>query len=589
MNAKHTWVWFIAAAILFAFIFLFERHWRKPASGPEPILPDFKAAAVNSVQVYPAGQSEIRAERTNGGWLLTKPIEYPAQAARVEALLATLERLTPATPPLTARELRKHSKPESEYGLENPRVTLVLNSSRHLRFGKLTAPGDQVFLQVVGAEGIHVVDASLLELIPRATNDWRDTTFVDLRSLTFNRLLVTNAAKGIDLYRDAAENKWRMAYPLNARADGNRITNSLQQLQTLQVAQFVSEDFRPDLESFGLQPAELELAFANGTNTVARLFFGRTNNAGHTFARRQGLPGVVTVNSGPLLPWRAPINDFRNRHLLSPPATRGPVEVRGDDTFTLLPQANGWRITPPDFPVDAALADEFLSTLAGAEIEFFKNAVTEPELRTNGLISPAHEITMKRPAANGTNTVVAQLAFGVTNENKVMVARTDEDSIYALPLADFERLPWASWQLRERKIWNFTENEVARLLSREAGKTREIVRLGTNSWALGTNSTGVINSFAIEETTHRLGELAATLWVERAAKDLNRYGITTNSLSLTFVLKNGANFTIAFGKAAPSRYPYAAVTLNQETWVFEFPLWFYQYVPTYLSPTSNIP
>jgi len=589
MNAKHTWVWFITAAILFAFIFVFERHWRKPAPGPEPILPDFKAAAVTSVQVYPAGQSEIRAERTNGGWILTKPIEYPAQATRIEALLDTLESLKPAAPPLAAPELRKHSKPESEFGLDNPRVTLVINSSRHLRFGKLTAPGDQVFLQVVGSETIHVVDASLLGLIPRATNDWRDTVFMDLRPLTFDRLFITNAAKGIELYRDAADNKWRMAYPLNLRAAGDRITNALQQLQTLRVVQFVSQDFRPDLETFGLQPAELELVLANGTNPVAHLLFGRTNSAGQTFARRRGLPGVVAVNSEPLIPWRAPINDFRSRHLLSLPTTRGPVEVRGNDDFTLLPQAGGWRITPQDFPVDPALTDDFLAALAGAEIEFYKNAVTEPEMSTNGLISPAHEIILKGPTTNGTNAVLAQLAFGVTNENKVMVARADEDSIYALPLADFERFPWTSWQLRERKIWNFSENDVARLISREAGNTREILRLGTNSWALGTNSQGIINSFAIEETTHRLGELAATLWAERGAKDLNRYGITTNSLSLTYELKNGANFAITFGNPAPSQYPYAAVKLNRETWVFEFPLWFYQYVPTYLSPTSNTP
>jgi hypothetical protein len=590
MNAKHTWAWFLTAALLFAFIFLFERHWRQPAPGPERVLPDFHAADVATIQVYPAGESEIRAERTNGGWTLTKPIAYPAQASRIETLLAALERLTPAAPPLTARELRQHPRAEAEYGLENPQATLVLDSSRHLRFGRLTAPGDQVFLRVVGAEGVYVVDAGLLRLLPRATNDWRDTAFVDLRSLTFDRLLVTNAARGIEFQRDATHDTWRLMYPLKTRADTARLSSALQQLQQLQVAQFVSDDARPDLESFGLQPAELELVFARGTDPVARLSFGRTNAAGQTFARRQGVPGVVAVNGAPLALWRVPINDFRDRHLLTLPRTPGPVAVRGADSFTLLPQSNGWRLRPADFPVDQALADDLLATLAQAEIEFYKDAVTEPDLRTNGLVSPAREITLMRPAAaDGTNAVLAQLAFGVTNDHKVLVARADEDSIYALPLAVVQRLPWAGWQLRERRLWRFSENDVARLISREAGRTREVLRLGTNSWTLAPNSQGIINPFAIEETTHRFGELAATLWVERGAQELTRYGITTNSLALTFELKNGASHTVRFGASAPSQYPYAAVTLDQETWVFEFPLGLYAYVSDYLRPTSNTP
>ena len=104
MNTRHTWIWALVAVALFGFIFLFERHWRKPVPGPEPILANFKPAAVTSVQVNPAGQFGIRAERKPPGgstWLLTKPIEYPAQAARVEALLTALERLIPAAPPLT--------------------------------------------------------------------------------------------------------------------------------------------------------------------------------------------------------------------------------------------------------------------------------------------------------------------------------------------------------------------------------------------------------------------------------------------------------------------------------------------------------
>jgi hypothetical protein len=592
MNSKHTWNWLVLAAILFGFIFFFERHWREPAPGPILVLPGLKAGEVSSVQVYPAGQSEIRAERTNATWLLTQPIRYPAKAAAIEALLTTLEHLTLNTPPITARELRHRPKADMEFGLENPQATLVLQpGNNRLRFGALTAPGDQVFLRVVGVEDIYVVDSGLLKLIPRATNDWRDTALVDLRTLTFDRVVITNATRVIELQRNPTNQTWRMTYPMPARADNARLVNSLGKLQMLRVTKFVSDDPGADLDPFGLAPAELEIVLANGTNPVAHLFFGKTNDTGQVFARRQELPGIVAVNGGPLAWWRAPFNfnDFRDHHLLSLPQTIGPVEVHGEDRFTLLPQTNGWRLAPQDFAVDQGLADDFLADLAGFEIEFFKNAVTEPDLRTNGLISPAHEITLKRPTnAGATNAVLVQLSFGITNDNKVLVARADEDSIYALKLSDFQRLPWASWQLRERRFWHFTENDVARLTIHQAGKTRDLARLGTNSWTLSSGSQGVINVFGIEETVHRFGDLAAVRWVDRGLQDRDRYGLATNTLSLTFELKSGQKFVIECG-LSPTEHHYAAVTFDKETLVLEYPPALYPLVSSYLSIPSNVP
>src|SRR5215510_10407296 len=96
MNPKHTWFWLTLAALLFAFIFFFERHVKKPEVGPRKVLSGLKAADVNSVVVLPRDQLSIQADRTNGGWRLhvAESVYYPAQSDLIENLLNTLENLS---------------------------------------------------------------------------------------------------------------------------------------------------------------------------------------------------------------------------------------------------------------------------------------------------------------------------------------------------------------------------------------------------------------------------------------------------------------------------------------------------------------
>ncbi|MGO9587930.1 MAG: hypothetical protein ACLP2Y_17255, partial [Limisphaerales bacterium] len=82
MNSKITGIWFLIAAALFALIFILE-HFLRPSAELSLILPELCPPAVTSIQVIPSGALEIRADRTNGMWLLTKPIVYPAQPAAI--------------------------------------------------------------------------------------------------------------------------------------------------------------------------------------------------------------------------------------------------------------------------------------------------------------------------------------------------------------------------------------------------------------------------------------------------------------------------------------------------------------------------
>jgi hypothetical protein len=599
MNPKNTLTWLVVAVALFAFIFVYDHFLRPTATPPAAILSGLQPAAVTSVQVIPAGALEIQAERTNGAWRLTKPVVYPAQAAVVETLLAALQKLTPAIR-LSAGELREQRNAEMDYGFEPPRLSLVMEGADgqrwQLQVGNKTAPGDQVFLRVVGTDGAFVADADWLKYLPRSADDWRDTALVDFNGNMPDSIILTNGTKVIELYEDASNHLWRMTRPLVARADSAEITEALQGLQTARAAQFIP-DHSPDLASFGLQPASLDLWLGRGTNFVTALHVGNslTNDSSLVYAQRQGWSTILATAREPLSPWFGPVNSFRDPYLFELSAPVAEIEVRGGtnfSSFTLERQGtNGWRLAGEKFPVDAGSVQQFIRILAGLRVsEFVKDVVTAPDLPAYGLAAPARRITLFSATGN-TNAVIAQLLFGAAQTNEVFVRRADEDSVYAIPLEDFGQLPDAGWQLRERRIWNFSENDVAQITIHQDGKSRQIVHNGPNQWSLAPGSQGIIVPAAIEETAHRFGELAAAAWLARNLTNAADYGFQPGNLSVTLELKNGVKDTVDFGKSG-TQTAIAAVALDGERWAIVFPPALYPLVLDCLTipvPQSGIP
>jgi len=599
MNSRLTWFWIVLAGALLAFIYFFQIRQAKPPQGPDRLLPDLKASSVTAIQVRPGapGQLALRAERNEaGGWDLTEPMVYPALATNVERLVGSLISLEAASR-LGPQELRSHRNPDQEYGFAVPQASIILQqgeSRAHLLVGALTPPGDQVYLQIVGREGIYVTDAQWLTNFPKSPNDWRDRALVheDLRQ--FDHLAVTNNSRAFILERDA-QHVWHMTWPLNpARADNARIHEGLARLQRLHVLAFVSEDASADSETTGLAQPTLEVAFGTGTNTQLVLQFGKNppQSTNQVYARRVGKPSLFSVDSDPLAPWRSTsVNDFRDPHLLTVTPPVDLVEVRAGNPFSVQRQTNNaWRVLPDDLPADPNLVQEVISTLAGMSvIQFTKDVVNPPDLPEFGLATPARSYMIKCPAANSeagaTNFIITELSFGtVTNQpEKVYARRADETAVYAVSTNDFYRLPTHSWQLRDRVFWAFSADDVTGVLVRQGDKSRELIRNGPHQWAFAPGSQGIINDLAVEESMRGLALTSAVRWVARAPESPAQDGFSPAGYRLLIKLKNGQSLEMQFGDEAPSKNRYTAITIDGQLWVFELSWTIYRDLSTYLA------
>ena len=603
MNARNTCFWLAVAAVLLIAILTRHRFSPPAAAGPVKVLPpEFKPGLVTRISVQLKGQQPIRAERTAGVWRLTEPASDAAQSASIESLLLALERLSPAAT-ITAHERRSLAKSDEAEGLTSPQASLSIQQEDgavfQLEIGARTAPGDQLYLQRAGVAGVYVVDAELLKEIPGSQNDWRDTTFVKLKGLAFDHIAVTNRlnnlndTKVIELQHEPANHLWRIVNPpIKARADTRRLSGLLEQLEALRVKEFVSDEPKADFETFGLQTPQLELGLAHGTNRLALFQFGKspTNDAAVFYARRWGRSSVVTVPTNALAGWREQVNAFRATNIIDLPESITAVEVYGQDRFSVQQQgADHWRVVPQNLPADAAACKDLLSELGHLRILEPVDAVTEPEFASDGLAAPARKYIFKTPAPASapTNSAVAEVNIGATNDNRVFVcvAYPGERFVYAVNLAEVQRLPVASFQMRERQIWNYSDDDIARVTVRQQGKVRQFVHTdkGRQFWALAPGSDGTIEPLAVGETVHSLAQLTVSNWVAHGLQSRVRYGFSDNGGQVTLELKNGSKPTLDLGGPTPAKSLYGAVTLEGEPWIFEFGLavWIQAYL---LSP-----
>ena len=583
MSAKTTWSLVFIAAILFAFIFFVEHPYREVRSRPPElhVLPGFNPTNITSIQLQPAGQIDIRIDHTNSAWQITRPVAYPADRLKINQFLQKLSELT-WQGRISATDLQSHENAPEEFGFDTPQFSITFfegKNRRHLQIGKKMPVGDQVFVQVVGADGIYVIDSDILKLLPQEEEIWRDHHIAQWGTFAFNTIKAKTGNNSFEFQFNSTNYLWRMTRPLETRADNTKINGLLQKLVLVQITEFVSDDTNADLDKFGLLTPELEISLGAWSNEVFTLQIGTspTNNPSLVFAKHKNQPNVFLVSKEPFSSWQLPYTDFREHHLATlPEKAIDEINVKGDDAFTLQKRTtNSWTISEDNSPADAGLVQELLARLNLCEIEVEKNVVTD--FSTYGLEKPLLQYTLS-VSTNITNQFradrVTKIDFG-TNNGKIFAHRSDESSVYSIKLDDFQFLPRAKWQMQDRRIWNFESTDVVNILIQQKGQSRQLIRNAKGDWIIAPGYQGIVNNtFALEEGLHRLGELKAVFWTAKGAANLEKYGFKEADYQISLQVKRGGKLEtldLEFGGMSEFQHPYAAVTLHGEKLIFEFP------------------
>jgi hypothetical protein len=603
LNPRQTWILVALAGGLFAYILLFE--WRgspENAAPPAHLFPRLQPDQISRVE-FAFSNQVVRAEHSGDGWLLTSPIRYPALPAAIERLVKNGSELRPRSV-IPAREITSLK----DFDLEPPKARLTIyhgSTSTELRIGKPTPSAEGLYTQIAGQRTINVMDISILGMFPWTPDLWRDRSIFDLGSTNFDRLKLRIGPNDLVFQRENTNRDWRITIPKpDKRVNEARFELLLDQLRHWAVTQFVSEDPRVDLDQYGLQTPESELTFGLGTNDLATVQFGKphADDPGMVYARCLAHTNIVAVPRELVDRLHEPHWDFRDHHLVDaiPSANISRIEVRsGDSTFALKRGDLGaWQLAgPPTAPADRELVQEMIGRLENMQaLREEKDVVTD--FGQYGLATPELSYTLIQtasvPGVGTTNLVLGRLDFGGIlrpQPDQIYVRREGESSVYVAELHDCKELPYAPWQLRDRRIWNLSSTNVLGVTVERKGKVKRFARTGPRKWTAGNEVLDDARSAAFDEAVERLGRLQATRWIKggKAAYQAPVYGIADAAQSVTVEIAGAdkpRTLRIDLGRAPQKSDPYAAtVDEGGEPVIFEIPAQFYkEVILQYLTP-----
>jgi hypothetical protein len=589
MKSKSTWYLFLTAACMLAFILLWEsRH--SPTDQTKRlekrVFPGLMPHRISQIELVSKSNLVLRVERTNDLWALVQPVRFPAHAGRINRFLEHLSALIGVSV-LNAQDLKGQDL--TAFGFEPPQLAVVLHhGTDRLEFhlGNRTSVGDETYLRVIGTAGLEVVSSDLLSLLPAKTDDWRDNTLLGMKLPEFSRLEVRMPAPfGFALEQDP-HRVWRLAKPLPLRADNAKINHLLQQLRQAVVTGFVDASDGTNLDAFGLQPPRAELALCSATNTndvlIVRFGLSPTNHPQEVFGWQSQHGQVFRVDKALADSLSVPYTELRDRRLLSVPLEAANcIEMQTGETVILQRLPNDqWVVTSPvSMPADNEIVRAFFRRLNSLDVlEFTKDVVTD--FSNFGLASPARRLILRQalpnPVTASTNYLVMQLDFSTNQTDRLLVRRHDENSVYALRLSDFEQLPQAAHQWRDRHVWHYAASNAMSFVVSAPGINHRLRRDTAGRWELAGLNRPLHDPIPmmIDELLHRLGSMQVDAWLARGQDKLESYGmnkdehqtweiqLTNRAAPLVLVLGNETH-------SSTSRY--AAVVQEDQPFVFELP------------------
>lgn len=309
---------------------------------------------------------------------------------------------------------KKLSKDLSVYGLNQPRLTIIAESSAGERvevsFGKKSEYLQQRYVMVSGRTGVYLVDEGTFAILNKSSKDIRSKTPLTLVESDVREFSLDSKAGHVEVAQPTV-GEWRVTSPGAYEASARAVSDFLSAIRTASVAEFI-DDGRGRLPEYGLDAPIVKVVSRQREGSALPILeasFGKGKD-GALYFTYQGAPSVFKGNTDISGALTKGVNDFREKRLwklsardidrlVSSGSADTPVDVKaGDVDWTV----NG-KVGDPVF------VEQLLSDIAAVEAHSFTTDVPP-----DAFVSPFLVLNLTKKGDSG-----EKLVLTVGKETKV--------------------------------------------------------------------------------------------------------------------------------------------------------------------------
>lgn len=381
--------------------------WKTPATEPgtklEKVFASLQADKIDELTIALASGDSTAVKKSDGVWQMTRPVAAAVDESEIGGITSSLSSIE------IVRVVDENPTSLNDYGLSNPRVAVTFKAAgdkepRTLLIGEKTPTGADLFAMRGSEKKVFLLSSQQETTFNKSSFDLRDKVLLKFDRAKVDGVDVTAAGKTVAIIKDGAE--WKLARPLQVRADYGTVEGLVGRLQTAQMKSIVVDEATPaDLKTYGLDTPEVTVNLNTGSARATLLVGGKAAE-NTVYARDSSRTMVVTVESALLDDLKKSADDYRRKDLFEFRAyNANRVEfARGGQTVvferTKAPAAAGapdgaggnvWkRVSPNPADADRDKVDLLLARLADTRATSFVDSAAR-----TGLDKPALTVYVK--------------------------------------------------------------------------------------------------------------------------------------------------------------------------------------------------
>lgn len=452
MNPRTTALLLVVAAALGAFVYWVEirggEQRRAAEEAEKRLFPGVAAEDIRAIELTTMDGRSARIERTDDGWRLREPLDFPADPLAADTISSSLAELE------SAAVLEDAQDPEVYSLGEKARVLrFETDEGRYeLRIGSKTPVGSETYVTAGEEKRIVTVETFRAASLTRSLEDLRERRPLRFDREAIERIEVRWPEGGVVLEKQ--DGAWKMVEPLETGADETTVENLLSDLNFLRATGFL-DDPPPD-EEVGLDAPIVNVALVGETpdgQAEPPRFEMRVGSVvldEGLRAVRAGEGSLYKVSKTRLDAIPSTVVAYRFKDLsrfVTSDADRLEIVFQTDETVAITATRGeaGWTSEPEKLGAGkAASIVAELSDLRAQDIA--AESMSEAELAEHEL-SPA--VVVLR--VSGGDERLAEVHLGQMDPGRGIYARVpDRPTVYLLPADEAEHLPVSLEAFRNR-------------------------------------------------------------------------------------------------------------------------------------------